>query len=139
MKTSVNTQRAGSPAAYPEAMAPGILIVDDHAGFRRQARALLEACGYDVVGEAEDAAGAVQAVLGLQPDVVLLDIQLPDGDGFSVADEIHAGPKSTRVVFVSSREAVDYGTLLEERPGDGFINKAELSYDRLAETVGPAG
>ncbi len=117
-------------------MSPGILIVDDHAGFRSQARALLEAGGYEVVGEAVDAAGAVKCVHDLHPDVVLLDIQLPDGDGFQVAAEVNGNADAPQIVFVSSREAADYGTKLEKSSHAGFIHKPELSPDLLAKLVG---
>ena len=66
-------------------MRPTVLIVDDHDSFRESARALLEAEGFTVVGDATDGAAAVAAVARLRPDVVLLDIQLPDADGFAVA------------------------------------------------------
>ena len=65
-----------------------VLIVDDHPSFRASARTLLEAEGYDVVGEAENGESAVAAALRLRPDLVLLDVQLPDIDGFEVADQI---------------------------------------------------
>lgn len=117
-------------------MASRILIVDDHAGFRTQARALLEAGGYEVVGEAGDGGSAITAVRELHPQVVLLDVQLPDRDGFSVADELGRGNGAPRIVFISSREAADYGTRLARRRGDGFIHKPELSSRRLAELVG---
>ena len=66
-------------------MATTVLIVDDHPGFRASARMLLEAEGYDVVGEAEDGEAGPRAAAELEPDVVLLDIQLPDMDGLQVA------------------------------------------------------
>ena len=66
-------------------MATSVLIVDDHPGFRASARMLLEAEGYDVVGEAGDGQAGLEAAAELHPDVVLLDIQLPDMDGFEVA------------------------------------------------------
>ena len=66
-------------------MATTVLIVDDHPGFRASARMLLEAEGFDVVGEAGDGRSGLDAAAELQPDVVLLDIQLPDMDGFAVA------------------------------------------------------
>lgn len=119
-------------------MAARILIVDDHAGFRSQARVLLEAGGYEVVGEAGDAASALAAVRELHPQIVLLDVQLPDRDGFSVADEIGRDDGAPRIVFISSREAADYGTRLARGTGDGFIHKPELSSRRLAELVGTA-
>jgi CheY-like chemotaxis protein len=66
-------------------MARTVLIVDDHAPFRAVARALLQLEGFEVVGEAADALSALEAVGRLRPDVVVLDIQLPDLDGFEVA------------------------------------------------------
>lgn len=118
-------------------MSPGILIVDDHTIFRTQARALLEAVGYTVVGEAPDVASALEAVARLRPEVVLLDIGLPDGDGFALADRIRDEGHGPRIVFVSTREAADYGSLLEQRPQHGFIHKPDLAPSRLAELVGP--
>lgn len=102
-----------------------ILIVDDHPSFRRCARALLEADGFAVVGEAEDGEGALSAIDTLHPDVVLLDIQLPDMDGFSVLDRL--GAKAPPVVLVSSRDATDYNGLIRSSGARGFIAKAELS------------
>jgi DNA-binding NarL/FixJ family response regulator len=105
-------------------MTCGVLIVDDHAGFRSQARALLEAEGFDVVGEASDGASALAAARELGADVVLLDVQLPDIDGFDVASQLSA---DASVVLVSSREAADYGSLVQACGACGFIAKADLS------------
>jgi DNA-binding NarL/FixJ family response regulator len=104
---------------------PTILIVDDHPSFRRCARALLESDGFSVVGEAEDGEGALDAIGSLHPDVVLLDIQLPDMDGFAVLNQLgaHAPP----VVLVSSRDASDYNGLIRSSGARGFIAKADLS------------
>ena len=102
-----------------------ILIVDDHPSFRRCARALLESDGFAVVGEAEDGEGALNAIDSLQPDVVLLDIQLPDMDGFAVLDRL--GAQAPPVVLVSSRDASDYNGLIRSSGARGFIAKAELS------------
>ncbi len=115
-----------------------VLIVDDHAIFRTDARAVLEEAGYRVIGEAETAADAITASRQLGPDVVLLDIQLPDGDGFTVADEISSYPSPPRVVLISSREAIDYGRRLTTVHATGFIHKPDLSRARLEELVGPA-
>ena len=103
-----------------------ILVVDDHPSFRRCARALLEADGFDVVGEAEDGAGALSAIDRLHPDVVLLDVQLPDMDGFAVLERL-VGTERPQVVLVSSREATDYNGLIRSSGACGFIAKAELT------------
>ena len=109
-----------------------MLIVDDHAEFRTSARALLEAEGFDVVGEAADGAEALDAVAALRPAVVLLDIQLPGPDGLAVAEEIAAAPDSPAIVLISSRDAAAYGPRLERTPARGFIAKRELSGAALA-------
>ena len=102
-----------------------ILIVDDHQGFRRCARALLEADGFTVVGEADDGESAISAIDSLQPDVVLLDVQLPDMDGFAVLSRLDEGAPA--VVLVSSRDASDYDDLIPGSGARGFISKADLS------------
>jgi len=109
-----------------------VLIVDDHPSFRAMARALLESEGFDVVGEAEDGAAAVDAARSLRPDLVLLDVQLPDTDGFSVAGRLTANGASPRVVLTSSRDVSDFGRLVDESGACGFVPKAELSADALA-------
>jgi DNA-binding NarL/FixJ family response regulator len=114
-----------------------VLLVDDHSVFRTRARMLLEAAGYDVVGEAGDAAGAVYESHRLEPDVVLLDVQLPDGDGFTVADELSRTEHPPRVVLISSREASDYGSRLAHARAEGFIFKPDLSRASLAACLEP--
>ena len=69
-------------------MAMTVLIVDDHPSFRTSARRILEDAGYDVVGEAGDGQAGLDAARSLRPAVVLLDVQLPDLDGFDVAAEL---------------------------------------------------
>ena len=115
-----------------------VLIVDDHPSFRASARAILEADGYEVIGEAADGATAFAKVRELTPDVVLLDVQLPDMDGFAVSSKLHQNGSSPLVVLVSSRDACDYGTLVEESGARGFIPKDELSgaaLDKLIRAV----
>ena len=102
-----------------------ILIVDDHPSFRRCARAILESDGFSVVGEAEDGAGALSAIDTLHPDVVLLDVQLPDMDGFAVLQRLGTG--APPVVLISSRDACDYDGMIRGSGARGFISKAELS------------
>ena len=113
-----------------------VLIVDDHDDFRESASALLEAEGFAVIGEAADGAEALAAVERLRPQVVLLDIQLPDLDGFAVAERLAAGPHPPRVVLISSREAAAYGPRLEAAAARGFLPKRELSGSALAALVG---
>jgi DNA-binding NarL/FixJ family response regulator len=104
-----------------------VLIVDDHPSFRATARAILEADGFEVIGEAEDGASAVEAVGKLHPEVVLLDVQLPDMDGFSVASSLGTNGKMPTIVLTSSRDAADFGPLVAQCGARGFIPKAELS------------
>jgi len=113
-----------------------VLIVDDHDGFRESARALLEAEGFAVVGCAADGASVLVAVQRLRPQVVLLDIQLPDVDGFAVAEQLAAVPDPPRVVLISSRDAAAYGARLDAAPACGFLAKRELSGASLAALVG---
>jgi DNA-binding NarL/FixJ family response regulator len=113
-------------------VAETVLIVDDHAGFRRFARRMLEAGGLTVVGEAEDGASAVAAAGRLDPDVVLLDVQLADEDGFAVAEQL-AGRAA--VVLTSSHELEDLRTRLERTSARGFIPKAELSAEALVRAA----
>ena len=109
-----------------------VLIVDDHRSFRANARRLLEAEGFEVVGEAADAREAILATQRLQPDLVLLDVQLPDLDGFEVAARLDALGLHSVVVLISSRAAADYGSLVADTPARAFIPKAELSGAVLA-------
>ena len=112
-----------------------VLIVDDHPSFRATARALLEAEGFDVVGEAEDGAQALAAVPELHPEVVLLDVQLPDTDGFAVAARLTEGGGGLAVVLTSSRDGADFGSLVAECGARGFVPKAELSGAALAALI----
>ena len=129
------TVRLGMIFATIGGVRPTVLIVDDHDGFRESARALLEAEGFAVAGDAADGAAAVAAVARLRPDVVLLDVQLPDVDGFAVAERLAEGPDPPRVVLISSREAAAYGPRIGAAPVCGFLAKRELSGAALAALV----
>jgi DNA-binding NarL/FixJ family response regulator len=109
--------------------------VDDHPSFRATARVLLEAEGFDVVGEAVDGASALTEAGRLQPEVVLLDVQLPDIDGFDVAARLTGTDDSPVVILVSSRDSSDFGPLVTRSGARGFVPKAELSGDRLQELL----
>ncbi len=87
-------------------MAASVLIVDDHDAFRALARRILEADGFEVVGEAADGASGVDAALALQPQIVLLDVQLPDIDGFAVAELLALAGSQCDVVMTSTRPAL---------------------------------
>jgi len=135
----------GEPRVGPDAMKPAacdhlvvgltVVIVDDHAGFRSSARALLEAEGFDVVGEAGDGASGLAAVGLLRPRVVLLDIQLPDIDGFEIAERLAGAGDPPVVVLVSTRGISAYRRRLARSPARGFISKSELSGSALSALV----
>ena len=108
-------------------MARTVLIVDDHAVFRAVARVVLTEAGFVVLGEAEDGASALSSARRLRPDLVLLDVQLPDTDGFAVAAELAAGEDPPEVVLTSSRDGGDFGSLLRDCAARGFIAKERLS------------
>jgi two-component system nitrate/nitrite response regulator NarL len=112
-----------------------ILIVDDYVLFRSSARRMLEAQGLQVVGEAGDGAAAIAAVRELRPDVVLLDLQLPDMDGFEVARLLAAEPDPPAVVLTSIRAASDYGARLTAAAARGFVPKVELSGARISAVL----
>lgn len=116
-------------------MSTSVLIVDDHPSFRASARRMLEASGYSVVGEAADGAAAIAAARELEPELILLDVQLPDIDGFEVAERLGALGEATAIVLTSSRDSADFGSAVAESPARGFIAKAELSGATLAELV----
>jgi CheY-like chemotaxis protein len=119
-------------------MATKVLVVDDHPSFRRYAQRLLESAGYVVVGVAEDGASAIAAVHERRPDLVLLDVLLPDMTGFEVAKELAAGPERPLVVLTSSRSASDLGSLVRSEHAKGFISKRDLTVAALAALVSEA-
>jgi DNA-binding NarL/FixJ family response regulator len=104
-----------------------VLIVDDHDGFRTQVRALLDAAGFEVVGEAGDGASGVAEAARLEPDLVLLDVQLPDMTGFDVARRLREPAGRPAIILVSTRDRTDYGSRIDASGADGFISKSELS------------
>lgn len=119
-------------------MRPRILIVDDHEGFRAVARILLEGDGYEVVGEAGDGEAAVAAAIALSPAIVLLDVHLPDLDGFAVSVRLAALPRPPRVILISSRPITDLRRRVQTSPVAGFVAKDEPSGAALHALVGGA-
>jgi DNA-binding NarL/FixJ family response regulator len=116
-------------------MARTVLVVDDHPGFRSRARLLLEAEGYEVVGEADDGAGAIAEAARLRPDVVLLDVQLPGEDGFDVAARLTANGDAPAVVLTSSRDWSDSADLIARSGARGFVPKDQLSGETVGELL----
>jgi DNA-binding NarL/FixJ family response regulator len=112
-------------------MLPTVLIVDDHAGYRTAARALLEAEGFEVVGESPSGEDALEQIERLQPALVLLDIGLPGIDGIEVAVRLAARENPPAVVLTSSRDGIGCENIFRSCGARGFIPKAELSGDAI--------
>jgi CheY-like chemotaxis protein len=113
-----------------------VLIVDDNAPFRAVACALLENGGFVVAGTAGSGAAAIEQAATVHPDVVLLDIGLPDMDGFSVCRQLHATIPGASVVFCSVRDAEHYGDAIARSPAVGFLAKSRLSAAGLLAMLG---
>ena len=120
-------------------MSTTVLIVDDHASFRAFARTLLQAEDYLVVGEAGDGSSGIEKIRRLRPDLVLLDVQLPDIDGFEVLKRLTAAGNHSAVVLISSRDASDYRRRLVDSGARGFITKSELSGASIHAMLGAVG
>ncbi len=120
-------------------MLPTVLIVDDHRLFRATARALLEADGFHVVGEAPDAGGALVAVQDLRPDIVLLDVKLPDHDGFYVAACLTAHGDGPAVIVTSSSDDPDYPERARRSGACGFLAKHDVCGWQLQRLLNGAG
>ena len=123
------------PAMSPDRAMLTVLIVDDHPSFRAVARMMLETDGFAVVGTEEDGESGVAGALRLEPDVVLLDVELPDIDGFEVAARLRAAGSRAAIVLASSRDRADFGSLVDESGARGFLTKADLSGDAIRSLV----
>jgi DNA-binding NarL/FixJ family response regulator len=124
-----------APREHDVRVAGTVLIVDDHADFRAAARALLEADGYEVIGEAADGDAGSRLAEELSPTLVLLDIGLPGPDGFAIAERLAAMANPPAVVLISSRERSSYGRRIDGAPVRGFLSKRELSGAALASML----
>ena len=112
-----------------------LLIVDDHAGFRASAAQLLASEGFEIVGEADSGVRALRCARDLAPEVVLLDVGLPDFDGFEVAERLAQLDPAPAVVLTSSREHTDFASLIRGSSARGFIPKSELSGSRIEDLL----
>ena len=110
---------------------PRIVIVDDDPSFLAGARVLLESEGFEVVGEALNGLDGVAAATRLDPDIVLVDVNLPDIDGFEVVERLAEGEGAPPVVLTSIHSAGDFGTLVEKSRARAFITKADLTGEAL--------
>jgi DNA-binding NarL/FixJ family response regulator len=115
-------------------MARTVLIVDDHAGFRRRAKRALEAEGYRVIGEAPSGAAGIEAAARLAPEVVLLDVHLPDASGFDIVSRLG----SRAVVLISTRDGQEYAELIGSSGARGFVPKDQLCRATLEPLLGEA-
>lgn len=133
MGTGSRIELTLTDAEYPN-VSLTVLIVDDHAAFRALAREVLEADGYDVIGEAPDGCAGLHAARELKPDIVLLDVRLPDMDGFAVAGKLTSDRFGPAVVVISSSEDPLYPDQAHSSGALGFIAKHDVcgaALDRL--------
>ena len=115
---------------------PTILIIDDHRTLRETATALLEADGFDVVGDAPDGTSGIAAVLEKEPEIVLLDVRLPDIDGFTVATRLADECPAAAVVMMSSSDDPLYPELARQSKARGFLAKHDISGPSLLRLLG---
>ena len=104
-----------------------MLIVDDNSAFRAAARQLLERAGFVVVAEAGDGVEGLRAAKEYTPDLAVVDVQLPDLDGFELAERLRVFASAPEVILTSNLDWTDFGALVDSSSALGFIPKAELS------------
>ena len=122
---------SGRPAGERAKAAQTVLVVDDHDGFRTQTRRLLERDRYRVV-EASNGAQAIAQAVAERPDLVLLDVHLPDMTGFEVATALRRAGGAGTILLISTHPAKDYAERIAGSAADGFIDKADLSAATIA-------
>jgi DNA-binding NarL/FixJ family response regulator len=117
-------------------MCTRVLIIDDDARFRALARALLEASGYTVVGEAADGEQALEAARRLRPDAALLDVQLPDTDGFALARRLADAHHALRILLTSTDPTLGARVPRLDGRAVAFVPKDELAITNLTPWLG---
>ncbi len=115
-----------------------VLLVDDNSDFRRAARQLLERHGFAVVAEAETGITGIERAQQHSLDLVLVDVQLPDIDGFEVAERLSRLEVPVDVILTSSLDGADFGALVAGSSALGFVPKAELSASAIEALLSPA-
>jgi DNA-binding NarL/FixJ family response regulator len=123
---------------HDEAVKTRVLVVDDHPAFRRAVRRMLEAADMVVVAEVAGAADVVETATAVHPDLVLLDVWLPDGDGFTVAQELAGAGLGSNTVLTSSRSEPHYEAIARDVGAAGFVAKADLTAAALRDLVDAA-
>jgi CheY-like chemotaxis protein len=116
-----------------------VLIVDDNNAFRAAARQLLERAGFIVVAEAQNGNGAIPEAKTHRPDLAIVDLQLPDVDGFEVAERLVGLDSAPQVILTSSLDGSDFGALIASSPALGFITKSDLSARAIEALLASAG
>jgi len=116
-----------------------VLIIDDNSAFRAAARQLLERRGFVVAAEAGNGVEGLRAATEHTPDLAIVDVQLPDLDGFEVAERLRALDQAPEVILTSSLDGTDFGALVASSSALGFIPKAELSARAIEALLAPAG
>ena len=111
------------------------VIVDDNSLFLEGAVDLLTREGLDVVGVASDGAEAIRLVTEVRPDVMLVDIDLGDEDGFDLAKRLHDISGASKVILVSTHAEEDLAHLIDQSPALGFIAKTGLSAQAIRDTL----
>jgi two-component system response regulator EvgA len=114
-----------------------VLIIDDNPDFRTAARQLLERHGFVVVAEADTGISGIAKAKEHRPDLVLLDVQLPDVDGFEVAERLARLDVPLEVILTSSLDGTDFGALVARSSALGFVPKAELSASAIEALLAP--
>ena len=113
--------------AHDGCVPQSVLIVDDHEPFRRVVGELLRGSGYRVVGEAATGAQGLEAAARLRPEAVLLDVGLPDIDGFAVAAGLTAGGDGPAIVLTSADPGLDFEALALSAGARRFVAKSDLA------------
>lgn len=116
-------------------MGASVLIVDDHSGFRAGARRLLEDAGYRVIGEAADCSSAMTAAMALHPELALVDVHLPDGDGVELSSRLLELSEPPLVILVSSHAAAEIEPCVPQCGACGFVPKSELSRESIEQLL----